>query len=416
MPVVASQVTGSLAPLALRFALSAIHECSPNTVEQDLRGALYAYAWSESTEGPGVFFEDLITTDSGLSDEQRESLIRFARRATAWGGADSPAAKSTFGQRLRGLQRFLDWVLLPTNHGGVSVQSDGDRLSWLKMFGILIRQATSGLDAPAPSERSDPLTPDDVAQIRKVIARREDGSAPAVFSATTWLRNWALFEVLLSYGMREGEVASWSLDDLPPTVPGQLPSFDITISRQTLAKGDPRGSNAPRGKTVSRHDVPPLWPAALAVLRSYLATRRPDSRPPTPSHRYVFVNEDGTPMSTRNVRAIIRRVGEAAAAAAADDASIDANAKRGMLARLQSLHPHVLRHTWSELMALRQYNAKGEAGFDDLQRWGGWRSTKSMDHYIQFARAFARRRSVEQYLRAYADSTVSPPKARTHGE
>jgi site-specific recombinase XerD len=156
-------------------------------------------------------------------------------------------------------------------------------------------------------------------------------------------RDEAIIRLFLDTGVRRAELAGLTLDDV-----------DL-IRREARVFGKGR-----RERTVK------FGRKTAAALDKYLRER---ARHPRGDRPEVWVGQRG-PVKPDGVRQIIE--------------------KRGDLAGIPNLHPHVFRHTF----AARWLSASGQEG--DLQRLAGWRSPAMLARY---GRATAEERAREAHDR-----------------
>lgn len=133
-------------------------------------------------------------------------------------------------------------------------------------------------------------------------------------------RNFMIVAVLLATGMRRGELLGLQIKDVG------APDSTLSVLRRADAIEDTRGIQ-PNTKTNDR--VLELHPRVMRRLWLYINVQR-HSIPAARKHPYIFVADDGMPLSLASIDKIFRDIREACA---------------GLTVRLTS---HVMRHTWNE--------------------------------------------------------------------
>lgn len=136
----------------------------------------------------------------------------------------------------------------------------------------------------------------------------------------TQQRNFIMVAVLLATGMRRGELLGLQIKDVGQSTP------TLKVLRRADAVEDRRGIQ-PNTKTGDR--VLELHPRLMRRLWSYINKERHSIRAAR-SHPFIFVADDGNPLSLASVDKLFRDIREACP---------------GLSVRLTS---HVMRHTWND--------------------------------------------------------------------
>jgi hypothetical protein len=268
----------------------------------------------------------------------------------------------------------------PGNHGGEDALDDETLEAQISKT---VRVLEDSRLPVSESPRHEPLTPLEIEFIRRAIAPDEFGQFPAgVFSEHTRYRNWSMFETALGFGTRKGEMLT--LKAIHLRTEGKYPQ--LLIPRQQDEAEDPRNRRRLRGKTNERL----VEASDKAVLSSILRYR--DAPPPTGRNSYkikstyLFVVKDGRPVASSTADYVIKKIGEYAARLAEADRSLDTLTRQRLADSLRNLSWHRLRHTWAENAAEELYKRYKEGAWAILKEWGGWNSSKSVEHYIRNAR------------------------------
>jgi site-specific recombinase XerD len=196
---------------------------------------------------------------------------------------------------------------------------------WAAEEGLLERSPMDGLTPPQLDEKVVPILADD--ELRAVFAAC-DGKA---FEDR---RDAALIRFMLDTGARLGEATGLAVDDVQARAQEAL----------VHGKGD-------RERRV-------YFSAATAVaLDRYLRERRLQRWAVSPR---LWLGPKG-PLTDSGVAQLVRR--------------------RGRLAGIEGLHPHMLRHTWAHLMKV------GGMADDEVMALGGWRTGQMLARYGSSATA-----------------------------
>jgi integrase len=374
LPVIRHVNTWLPAPVALRYALRTRFRIGPVALTNDLRAITILYNWAEATEGVGNF-ECFLTSGHILNKDQLLTFIPYLqmRRYKTGELSDVPpdfvsrpplVCDQTFNVRISAIQQFLKWAVEPANHGGYA-SFDEDKRDELtrKMIDILDQERLPVGDSP----RQEPITVKEVELIRKAIAPDGAGTFPPnVFSASTRYRNWIMFETALHLGARRGELLTLKVTHLPFNGDGKF----FLIPRQQDAPEDPRKRRRLRGKTKERK-VPLMDPALLPSILGYRDAAPPIGRnDPKIVTPYLFVTNEGDPISNSSAGYIIKRIGKYTACLLAKDPTLDKQMRARFEESLLALTWHRLRHTWAEWAALSLYERYKEGAWPILKQWG----------------------------------------------
>ena len=119
-------------------------------------------------------------------------------------------------QQLATIENFLSWSLDSENRGGLNALSFEQLAAQRSRLFEVFRSLRVGA---RPAQRIEPLEGGEVEAIRRAIGPKRNSNGtltfPRKFSAHTRLRNWLMFEVALSLGVRRGELLKIRLDSLP---------------------------------------------------------------------------------------------------------------------------------------------------------------------------------------------------------
>jgi len=200
------------------------------------------------------------------------------------------------------------------------------------------------------------------------------------FTRPVRFRNWVLILLLLTFGYRRGEALKIYVTDV--NIRGRKPH--IVVRRRPDDPNDPR-ANEPAVKTLGR-DIP-LDPTMAELLNRYIQYHR-SQFPNADQSPFLFMSEDGKPLSLRSVNAVLERVVH----------------KFPEFAGV--LSPHVLRYTYNDMLDATMSAAKMDANAKKAAQnyLNGWSLTSEQG--AQYARRAnevrAREISLEHQRRLFA--------------
>ena len=155
------------------------------------------------------------------------------------------------------------------------------------------------------------------------------------FNRTVRFRNWVLILMMLTFGYRRGEALKIYVTDV--NVRGRKPH--IVVHRRPDDPNDTR-ANEPAVKTLGR-DIP--LDAAMAELLSRYIQHHRSQFPNANKSPFLFMSEDGKPLSLRSVNAVFERV------------------VYKFPEFSDVLSPHVLRYTYNDMLDKTMSDAKMDA-------------------------------------------------------
>jgi integrase len=413
LPILRHVKTWLPAPIALRYVLRTRFRLGPASLTNDLRAIAILYNWAEATEGIGDF-EDFLTSGGILNRDQLLTFIPYlqSRRYVDAGELDEhspdymtlPAivCNHTFNVRLFAISKYLEWAIEPTNHGGNARFDEDEReIKTATMMRLFNKKLPV-----AESPRHEPLTTEEIQLIRKAIMPDKFGRYPSnVFTEATRYRNWIMFETALNLGVRKGELLTLKVSHLPAN--SQEKHF-IFVPRQQDAPEDPRKRRRLRGKTNERR-VPLMRPDLLPSILSYRDAPPPIGRnDPRIKTAYLFVTNEGQPISNSTADHIIKQIGMYAAELLDKDTTIDEHVRFRRKESLLALSWHRFRHTWAEWAALSLYRNHGPGAWAILKEWGGWKREASMRRYIENAKRQISIEAGRRYLSSYRQQERDP--------
>jgi integrase/recombinase XerC len=305
------------------------------------------------------------------------SLVRDDGQSAEWSSlvqgwtltlrADGYSAESirTYSHGLRSLLEWLDGETSPAdldrNHirawiahlretrsaTTANVYFSGVRsfTRWLLAEGETATDATEGVRAPIPSEPSTPVLPSE--DLKRLLA----SCSGQDFRSR---RDTAILLVLADGGLRLAELAGLRVKDVDLDA-----KMLFVAGKGTARKG-------------ARHRAVPIGTRTTLALNRYLRVRERHALHDLPA---LWLGTGHSVLGAGSIRKLVGR--------------------RGTIAGIPGLHPHVLRHSWAS-----QYRANGGSE-GNLMSLGGWRNRAMLDRY---GRAAAADRAAEDYhSRSLAD-------------
>lgn len=226
-----------------------------------------------------------------------------------------------------------------------------------------------------------PLSQEELATIAEAIAPDADGAFPAVFTPATRLRNWCMYAAGRWGGLRRGEILKLKVRDIPapiagrgtPAAPWVFAVSEIAVVRRPDDHLDSRVTDEPSVKRGGRAVALP--DDVLGDLHRYAISAHGDDL--TLSHvadRYLFVTDDGRPLSVGRADDVIEQIG----GYASDAWTREYNAG---LHTLGGLTWHRLRATRATEL-LPEFEVSGANGVMEFCAYFGWVSMMSARPYL----------------------------------
>ena len=388
LPVIRHVKSWNLAPLALRYILRTRFLLGLNSLVRDAYAIALAYNWAETVAEIGNLEEFLISGFLPRRDQVLQ-LADFLRRAHR-NSTTNLVSNQVYNSRLFAVCEYFVWAMEPANHGGTRLLNEDQVEAEITKTQYVFNNLMVSV---GKAKRLEPITDREINLIRRAVGPDEFGDfPPGVFTEETRYRNWVMFEKVINFGDRKGELLATKLEHIDRA----RNEGGVFIPRQQDDESDPR-RRQPRGKTLERF-VSPMSKAILPALLCYS-----DSPPPVGRNNpdfdtpYLFVTEEGNPLSTSAADYIIKQIGRYAARLVHVEAGINEFTREAVRGSLLGLSWHRVRHTWAEQTALGLYGLYDEGAWPILQEWGGWSDEKSMEHYIKYAR----RKISDQAAREY---------------
>jgi integrase len=343
---------------------------SHNSVKTTLKHLIYFFTWALSVN---LDLEGLLLRGELLSAFQiRQFAYWLSCRNSKWKGQISSFSITAYNSALMHCSSLIRWF---GRHYGVGIS---DLLSPTER--IITLEAQKNLFADLKKKdrrvRSAPdLTEEEIAAIERYLkpANRTEVSREIA------VRDYLVWRISIEFGMREGEILALRLCDIPHQ--GQNFIKIVRIDERIMTYSDPRGTNAPRPKTLSRDlgyllansPIPEVL-AEYTTKRRYKLVERAGKKVKNflPGHEFLIVNHHrrgGEPLSVSGLQRIAEKISQ----------------NTGI-----SFHWHLPRHAFFN----RAYAAisditnseEKKVKLMDLVVWGGWADEKSLLLYINRAK------------------------------
>lgn len=293
---------------------------------------------------------------------------------------------STYNSTVASVRRFIEWTILAahTPHQDAAADNSTRLVATLKLHELTWKQIKP-LPVSKPRIAQD-LEDDDIQTIETYLRHSAE---MGLTDRRVAFRDYLMWRLAIEYGLRIGEILALRLEDLP-----SLTRDYLAIVRTDHRGGliDPRGSGAPKVKTLGRElgyffrntRFPELFSNYQASHRWVWCRRKTGTRYQRTRfpHPYLLLNTtNGAPLSMPSA--------EARAAAIKEETGID-------------FHWHKARHAFFNraYVAVEAINdtREREERRAGLVYWGGWSSDESLDIYTRTARRNKARRGAFELL------------------
>lgn len=342
---------------------------SHNTASSTLTQLGYLFTWAISE---GIDIEKLLLKGELLSALQ---IRKFAYWLTCRGTSRSNEVKnlsiSVINNILTHSSNILCWF---ARQYGLK-ESQGLSAAEMELLIASQKRLFSGAKRKDFRVRCAPdLTEEEIFAIDQYLRpeNRKDAAAEVV------ARDFLIWRLAIEFGLREGEILALRLCDCPHK--GQDYFKIVRIEERGLRYRDPR-KRPPRPKTLSR-DLGFLFHSQIPnLLTDYSSQHRfkwierngRKHKQFLPGHDFVIVNHHrtpGEPLSVSGIKSIADRITE----------------NTGI-----PFHWHLTRHAffnraYAAIVDIENKDEK-KAKLMDLVYWGGWADEKSLQIYINRARA-----------------------------
>lgn len=325
-----------------------------------------------------------------MTEAQIRQFKRWLETRTAGDGfLPSAEQQATINSKLLGAQAFEDWCLryALARHGHHSRLVD---------VRLVQREFWKGAQGNVPHQKyADDFTDDEILEIEQYLRSLAfQGITETVKSSD--FRTYVMWRIALEYGLRISEILALRIQDLPSRSQNYL---KIVRIEERDGPPDPRGSKAPRPKTLSRDlgtyfansSFPDLFAKYVAEHRwvEVLNEKRGTIRRKTSfTHPYVFIAKSGAPLARSTAQYVADKI--------SGELGLDFNW-------------HRCRHSFFNRLytaADRIPNSTDrERARQQMKYWGGWLSDDSLLIYTNTARRNAARQAAFEFSQPYEKPT-----------
>lgn len=344
------------------------HVRSHNSLYADLGHLAALLSFGVETE---LNIEGSLLAGQPLKPSEIDGFARWLIDRTYVGDRGlSPSKVKTINARLRGARLATEWFINQylnledaTVARSLAVEQAiaNSRRSWKRN----LRRQVGEVAAPD-------LSDDDLSTIETFLfgASSGDNADPM------WVRAYLIWRLAIEFGFRIGEILGFRLEDCPSRT---STTFNVVRVEERSGPSDPRGTYAPRPKTLSRALAPILSNSVFPrLVVNYQADHRlrcartaagNTVKRPIVSHQFLLVSDKGEPLPTRSAGNLAQCISR----------------ETGI-----QFHWHLARHAFFNraYSSVAQIADKGsrEVHLQDLVHWGGWSDENSLNIYVQRAR------------------------------
>ncbi len=336
------------------------------TLTDEMRTMAHVHEWATRR---GIDLDERFASGNGLRPDEANALYQnlryerpLGRRAAARQLTDASELEvvsgSTHSTRVAVARDYLVWGLERTLY---RLDVADRRITAIReRCDVLRRQAREfRRDVSERGPKRIGLDADRRARLLEVVHpeyKRNPFTRPVRF------RNWVLILLMLTFGYRRGEMLKLYVTDVH--VRGRQPH--IVVRRRPDDPNDPR-ANEPAVKTLGREI--PLSPEMADVLNRFIQFHR-SQFPNADASPFLFMSEDGKPLSLRSVNAVLETV------------------VRKFAEFAGVLSPHVLRYTYNDMLDATMSASKMDAAAKKAAQnyLNGWSLTSEQGaHYARRA-------------------------------
>lgn len=307
------------------------------------------------------------------TDKAQRKIIHFeqARQRLACRGYDTVCPAFTL-TRLLYIRNYLLWLINnKIARHGLSANYRRQLLDTRDSFSRIITARLPRKDRRGDAGREG-LTPEEQKLLLETV--RAGGKNSPWSEEHARMRNELIVIWLLLTGTRRGELLNIRIRDI------SFQKREVFITRRADDAEDPR-KNQPLSKTDGRQI--PVSDGLLALTQKYITELR-STRPWARKHNYLFVSDEGMPLSLSSFTKVFATLRD----------------KRPAIP--QNLCGHVLRHTWNENFS-DHCDANGVSDEEEM-RWRealqGWKQGSGSAAY--YCKRGIRKRAEEASLKLQA--------------
>lgn len=309
LPIVIHKETGIPHPEVNQYILKRRRPVvSMKTIKKEADSLCLFLNWFHALEK-----QDHFSAIESIGAKEIYGLWEYSRKSKTMGAVSSAVHMFRWKVIQKYIEFEFDKKLLKTSYKDPIFKN-------IKVNKEIILKEMSALNYSTKSRRLSGL---EDKTVKKVIEISDINSASNPWIKRDRLRNRLVLEILISLGIRAGELLKIELGDLK--LGGSSPS--LVIKKKEDDANDPR-RNEPRVKTFGR--ILDLSPRLNKLINEYLRQRR--LIPNAKKSKFLFVSHtNGTPLGYLRLRNIISRL---------EESCPDLYGS--------SLSPHAFRRTWND--------------------------------------------------------------------
>ena len=277
---------------------------SPNTYKKRMEHCAAFLTWTDLASDP-------VRTRRVLSGDLRvEDMLSFKNwlidnRSKKNAGVSNIQVETINAISL-GAKAFASWLILHAKEYGTGELSHRLSLldeSWSTHAVLPTRTIRQAKDYDA----------DEVEEIERFFVQQAFRQNDQ--NAENGIRNYLIWRLAIEYGLRIGEILALRVQDLPSE---SKPYLEVVRTEHRIDGPDPRGTNAPKPKTLGRElgqyfqnsRFPELFNIYRSSERWAWAKRKSGRRyqKTSFSHPYLLITNSGAPLSMSSAQAIAQSV------------------------------------------------------------------------------------------------------------
>jgi integrase len=344
---------------------------SPNTRRGELQCLAYLYSWAAGAK-PKVDLEGLLLGGKGLRIPQiRAFSSQLKSRWTSESGVQSEKSRKTHNKILYGCGAACAWFI--EQFATPSTDAARQVIDLNLVVAAQRRAWRSNRQKVSTTEIAPDLTD---AEIEAIEAYLEPTRRASTVGASIATRDHLMWRLAIDRAMRMSEILALRVQDCPSR---EIPYFRIVrIEERKGDPPDPRGSYAPRPKTLSRDLGNPKGSTLPGQVNEYIT-----------NHRYVYARKVGRKRHKQFLLPhkflLISRRGDPLSKSGMLDV-----AKRIRKGTGIPFHWHLARHAYFNrayaFVAAIENPSERTVQLNDLVYCGGWEDPESLKPYSERAR------------------------------
>lgn len=339
---------------------------SPNTVTYHLLGMARMLSWADER---GIDLETRFLSGQPLTPMEIQNLSYWMMDQATEGKKETTAAKKSHNHKISALRSIEQWFV-EMHHQNPDPSKRAIESAQIKenQAGIWKRMLRKTNHRPEATD----LTDEELREIETYLKGTGIGDAADAIGA----RRYLMWRLTLEFGLRIGEVLALRNEDCPSRTSS---TFKIVRIEDRGDLEDPRGSKAPRPKTLGRElgimFASSAFPHLVSIYQSEhrhgwkISRKGKRIKDWNLAHPYLIVDARGQPLS--------QRLASKDAAAIAEATGIDFTWHKARHAFFNRAYASV-----ADIEDVNTHNAR----LMDLVYWGGWSDPGSLTIYSRKAR------------------------------